>query len=118
MGDANRTIPRRAVFVGADGVRVGPGSRLRRGAPMSASAAEIVHLRDLFRRVWPEAIGGTPSRGALQVALGICGVEGWGHWGGEMAGSNNFGGDQTSSEAGNGVTYYGVPHTDHHYDGT
>lgn len=85
---------------------------------MSAVPERIVQLRDLFRRVWPEAVGGTPSRGALQVALGICGVEGWGNWDDGMWGSNNFGGDQTSSEAGDGVHYVGVPHVDHHYDGT
>lgn len=85
---------------------------------MSANPDRIRHLADLFRRVWPEAIGGSPSRGAIQVALGICGVEGWGNWGGEMAGSNNFGGVQTSTAEGNGVTYYGAPHGDTHYDGT
>lgn len=88
---------------------------------MSASPDRIRHLAALFRSVWGEAIGGAPSRGALQVALGVCGVEGWGQWSGEMAGSNNFGGDQVPASqgaAGNGVTYYGVEHQDQHLDGT
>lgn len=88
---------------------------------MSASPDRIRHLADLFHSVWGEAIGGVPSRGALQVALGVCGVEGWGNWDGEMAGSNNFGGDQVPASqgaAGNGVTYYGVEHGDQHLNGT
>lgn len=85
---------------------------------MSASPDRIRHLAALFRSVWNEAIGGSPSRGALQVALGICGVEGWGNWSGEMAGSNNFGGVQTSKPEGDGLHYFGALHGDQHYDGT
>lgn len=88
---------------------------------MSASPDRIRHLADLFRSVWPEAIGGTPSRGALQVLLGICGNEGWGNWDGDMSGSNNFGGLQvpvSMQPYGDGVTYTAVEHIDHHYDGT
>jgi hypothetical protein len=88
---------------------------------VSASPERIVHLRDLFRRMWPEALGWTPSAASLQVALGICGVEGWGNWSGEMANSNNFGGLQvpiSMQPGGDGVTYVGAPHIDHHYDGT
>jgi len=89
---------------------------------VSASPERIVHLRDLFRRVWTEGTGmGAPSKASLQVVLGVSGVEGWGQWSGEMAGSNNFGGLQVPAAmqpGGDGVTYYGVPHVDHHYDGT
>ena len=86
---------------------------------MSASPERIVHLRDLFRRMWPEALGWAPSKASLQVALGICGVEGWGNWSGEMADSNNFGGLH-STDDGDGMTYVGVLviEGDQHYGGT
>ncbi len=81
--------------------------------------AYIVHVRDLFRSVWSAGTRrGAPSRAELQIALGISAVEGFGHWDGAMAGSNNFGGVQTSSERGDGIHYFGVKHSDQHLDGT
>ena len=81
------------------------------------SAERTRHLAELFGRVWPHAL----SPAERQMVLAISAVEGMGVWDGEMAGSNNFGGEQcTTGElaGGGGATFRCVPHVDHHADGT
>lgn len=81
------------------------------------SAARTRYVAALFRRVAPAPL----SRSALQCLLAISAVEGFGNWDGDMAGANNFGGNQcTVAElnVGGRATFRCVPHVDHHADGT
>lgn len=81
------------------------------------SAENTRHLAELFARVADHPL----SRPERQELLAVSAVEGAGNWEGQMAGSNNFGGDQcTSGElaVGGGSTFRCVPHVDHHADGT
>jgi hypothetical protein len=82
------------------------------------SAATTRHAAELFRRVWTAGTGRALRRASeLQTALAISRHEtGLGHgWGGEMAGSNNFGAVQYG---GPGSTYVSVEHGDTHNDGS
>jgi hypothetical protein len=80
------------------------------------SAARTRYVADLFRRVAAAPL----SRAALQSLLAISMVEGFGNWDGDMAGSNNFGGNQCTVRelaAGGGATFHCVAHVDRHADG-